>query len=293
MSIKYKAYLMLSTAVLFWSGNLIVARGLNESISAVALASGRWWLATLILMPFTWRAMKRDWPVIRQNWLIITLLGLTGVSLFNTLLYQAAHTTTSTNIALIQTTMPAMIVLIMALFMAEKHSWRAWLGVIVSVAGATLVVSRGDWQVLQSMSFVSGDLWMLLANLVYGIYSILLKKKPAISSLSLLGSSFIAGSLLLVPVFAWDIGINPLPQMTSHLAGSLLYVAIFPSIASYLAWNRGVSLIGPSLAGFFICLMPVFTGILATVFLQEGFYWYHVTGLLFIFAGFVLFQQKK
>ncbi len=288
----YNAYLLLSIAVFFWGGNVIIARALHNSISAVALSSGRWWLATLIILPFAWRHMQKDWQQIRSHWLIISILGLLGVSLFNTLLYQAAHTTTSTNIALIQTTMPAMIIIMMALFLGEKQRPRAWLGVLVSISGAALVVSRGNWQVFREWSFAAGDLWMLLANFFYGLYSILLRNKPPIHNLSLLGASFIAGSLLLVPLFIRDMSEHTLPDLTFELSASLLYVAVFPSIISYLFWNRGVELAGASLAGFFICLIPVFTAILAALFLHEQLYWYHIAGLFLILGGFLLFQLK-
>ncbi len=292
MAPHYRAYLLLSIAVFFWGGNVIIARALSHSISAVALNCGRWWLATLLILPFAWKFLKNDWLLIRRHWLLISVLGLLGVSLFNTLLYQAAHTTSSTNIALIQTTMPAMIIVMMALFFREQHHLRAWVGVLVSILGAMLVVSRGDWQVFMQWQFAAGDLWMLLANFFYGVYSILLRSKPVIHDLSLLAASFVAGSLILIPLFAWDLQQHSLPAMNLQLGASLLYVAIFPSILSYFFWNRGVALVGASLAGFFICLIPVFTAMLARIFLDEMFYWYHVAGLMMIFSGFILFQKK-
>ncbi len=287
------AYLLLTLTVFFWSGNVIVARLLHNDISAIALSTGRWWLATLILLPFTWRYMRRDLSQLKSHWPIITLLSLLGISLFNTLLYQAAHTTTSTNIALIQTTMPAMIVVLTSLLFAERTGLLASLGVAISISGALLVVSRGDIQILTAMAFTAGDLWMLLANLVYAFYSVLLRKRPNIHPLSFLGASFVIGSLLLLPFFLWDITTNPLPEISPLITGSFLYIAIFPSILSYLFWNKGVAMIGASMAGFFICLIPVFTAVLASVFLDESLYWFHLVGMLLIVSGFILFQRRQ
>ena len=287
------AYLLLTLTVLFWSGNVVIARLVHNEISAIALSTGRWWLATIFLLPFTWKYLKQDFNRIKQHWLIVTLLSLLGISLFNTLLYHAAHTTTSNNIALIQTTMPAMIVLLAVIFFGERSGLLASIGVAVSICGALLVVSRGDLQVLTSMAFTAGDLWMLLANLVYAFYSVLLRKRPDIHPMSFLGATFIIGSLLLLPLWLWDITQHPLPEMTPVLSGSFIYIAVFPSILSYLFWNRGVAMIGASMAGFFICLIPVFTAVLAAVFLHESLYWYHLAGMLLIVTGFILFQRRQ
>jgi drug/metabolite transporter (DMT)-like permease len=293
MSYNLKAYLLLTLAVLFWSGNAVIARLLHDDISAIVLSSGRWWLATLILLPFVWQQMHKDWPTLIKHWRYISFMGLLGISLFNTLLYQSAHTTTSTNIALIQTTMPAMIVILAAVLYREHAGLLAITGVFLSMTGATLVVAQGQWSILTEMDFVSGDLLMMIANLVYASYSVLLRKMPDIHASSFLGGIFIFGSLLLLPFFIWDLTLHPLPDLDSTLSASLLYLAVFPSIIAYLSWNRGVALIGASKSGFFICLIPLFTAILATLFLNENLLWYHLAGLVLIVIGFVLFQARS
>ena len=133
---------------------------------------------------------------------------------------------------------------------------------------------------------------MLLANLCYAIYSVLLRHRPPVHALSFLGISFIVGSLALVPLFAVDVVVSGLPQLTSLTISSLLYIAIFPSILAYLFWNRGVAQVGANQTGFFICLIPLFTAVLAAVFLDETLQWFHLFGLLLIVSGFVLFQRR-
>ena len=292
MTPSVKAYIFLTFTVLFWSGNVIFARLLHADISAIALATGRWWLATVFLLPFAWRYLKKDLKLITKNIGYLSLISFMGISLFNTLLYQAAHTTTSNNIALIQTTMPAMIVLLAVVFLKEQIRPMALLGVVISISGAMMVVARGDLNVLLSWDFAQGDLWMLVANLVYAIYSIMLKNRPDIHPMSFLGATFFIGSALLLPLFLWDITNNALPEISTTLVSGFFYIAIFPSILSYLFWNRGVALIGASLAGFFICLIPIFTAILAAFVLDEALSWYHLTGMLLIMAGFVFFQRR-
>jgi drug/metabolite transporter (DMT)-like permease len=293
MSHSLKAYLLLTLAVSLWSGNVVIARLLHNDISAIALSCGRWWLATLILLPFVWKYLRKDGPILFKHWRYITLMGLLGISLFNTLLYQSAQTTTSNNIALIQTTMPAMILVLAVFLYREKPGILALIGVALSISGAVMVISQGQWSVLSEMNFVSGDLLMMVANLVYAFYSVLIRKMPDIHPSSFLGGTFISGSLLLIPFFMWDLTLHPLPGVNATLTYSLLYVAIFPSIISYLFWNRGVALVGASLSGFFICLIPVFTAVLAAVFLNETLLWYHFAGLVLIVFGFVLFQSRS
>jgi drug/metabolite transporter (DMT)-like permease len=286
------AYLLLTLTTLFWAGNVVLARLLHADISAIALSFGRWSLATLLLLPFAWKHLRRDWPVLMQNWRIITVLSLLGVSAFNTLLYYSAHTTSSTNIALIQTSMPAMIVLLSALVFHERVSHIAAFGVALSIAGALLVITHGDIDMLLAWQFAPGDLLMLLANLCYAIYSVLLRHRPPVHAMSFLGISFIVGTLALVPLFVVDVTSNGLPQLTSLTVGSLFYIAIFPSILAYLFWNLGVTVVGANQTGFFICLIPVFTAVLAAVFLNEQLQWFHLLGLLLIVGGFVLFQRR-
>jgi len=293
MSHSLKAYLLLTLAVSFWSGNVVIARLLHNDISAIALSSGRWWLATLILLPFVWQHLRKDAVVLLKHWRYVTLMGFLGVTLFNTLLYQSAQTTTSNNIALIQTTMPAMIIILSVMLYREKSGILTTTGVVISISGAVLVVAQGQWSVLSGLNFVSGDLLMLVANLVYAFYSVLLRKMPDIHPSAFLGATFISGSLLLIPLFAWDLTLHPLPEINTTLTYSLLYVAIFPSITSYLLWNQGVAMIGASLSGFFICLLPIFTAVLAAVFLNETLLWYHLAGLVLIVSGFILFQTRS
>jgi len=293
MSHSLKAYLLLTLAVLFWSGNVVIARLLHNDISAIALGCGRWWLATLFLLPFVWKYLRQDVPLLLKHWRYITLMGLLGISLFNTLLYQSAQTTTSNNIALIQTTMPAMIIVLAIFLYREKPGIVALTGVALSISGSIMVVAQGQWSVLFEMNFVRGDLLMLAATLVYAFYSLLLRRMPEIHPSSFLGATFISGSLLLIPFFLWDLTLHPLPEVNSTLTYSLLYIAIFPSIISYLFWNRGVAMFVATLSGFFFCLIPIFTAVLASVFLNETLLWYHFVGLVLIVFGFALFQSRS
>ena len=286
------AYLLLGLTTLFWAGNAVLARLLHAQIGPATLAFGRWALATLILLPFAWPRLRSHRRELLRNWPIVVVLALLGVSVFNTLLYQAAHTTTSNNIALIQTTMPAMIVILAGVLFGERVGAIGVLGVVLSMLGGVIVVIRGELHALGTWAFRPGDLWMLLATLDYALYSVMLRKRPSVHPLALVGAIFLLGTLALLPVMIWEALTLGLPAPSPAIIGGLAYAAVFPSILSYLFWNRGVALVGASRAGFFICLIPVFTAALSAALLGEALEWFHLVGLGLIVAGFLVFHRR-
>lgn len=290
---KNWAYLLLILPPLFWAGNSVLARGIAELIPPVAMSFWRWAIALGILLPFTWKQFRSDWPQVRQNWRIISLIGLLGISSFNTLLYTAAHTTSAINIALTQSVMPAVIVLFSYLLFRERVSKLQLVAVLLCILGAGFIVMRGDWQRLQQLSFVSGDLLMLLAICLYALYSVMLRKRPAIHPLSFLTATFLVGVVTLLPLYLWELTTVAPLQMNWQITLSLLYVGLCPSIIAYLCWNRGIELIGANRAGLFINLIPLFASLMAVLFLNETFQGYHLYGIFFIVAGLALFNWPR
>lgn len=287
------AYLLLILAPLFWAGNVVLARGVVTFFPPIALAFWRWTLAFLFILPFTWRAVVADWPLVRQNWRPLALLGFLGISCFNTLLYVGVQTTTAINGALIQTTMPALIILISWGLYGERVRPLHWLGVALCTAGALLIVVRGDWQVLVSLSLVTGDALILLAVFLYGLYSVLLRKRPPLRPASFLATTFGMGVLLLLPFYMWELATNPMPATFNLQAiSALLYMAIGPSILAYICWNRGIELLGASKGGLFINFVPLFAAVLSILFLGEHLQWFHPAGMALIVGGMLVFQVK-
>ena len=283
-------YLLLILPPLFWAGNSVLARGVADLIPPVALSFWRWCLALLILLPLTRKQLVRDWPVIVANRGIIFILGLLGIASFNTLLYTAAHTTTAINIALTQAVMPAIILLISYLFFRDKVTRLQLSAVALCMLGAGYIVIQGDVQRLLRMQFVSGDLIMLLAVILYALYSVLLRKRPAIHPLSLLTCTFAVGTVLLLPLYLWERQSSIPLVLSGPVVASLLYVATCPSILAYLYWNRGVEEIGANRAGLYMNLIPLFASLLAVLLLDERLQSFHLIGILFICSGLLLFN---
>ena len=284
-------YLLLTVAPLCWAGNIVLARGVIEIIPPVGFAFWRWAIAFLILLPFTWYHAKRDWPAAIKGWKILVLLSVVGISAFNTLLYTAVHTTTAINGALIQTSMPALIILISLIVYQERVTVRQSIGVILCIIGASLVVLHGQIDSLLNLSFTPGDILMLFAVFLYALYSALLPKRPKIHPMSFLTYTFGIGVLGLLPIYLWEVIHYGAFAFTPNVVISILYVALFPSIVAFFCWNRGIELIGANRGGLFINLIPVFASIMAIVWLGESLQAFHILGMFLICSGMVLFNR--
>ncbi|MGD9301813.1 MAG: DMT family transporter [Desulfobacterales bacterium] len=284
-------YLLTAVAPLCWGGNIVLARGVVDIIPPVSFAFWRWTIAFLILLPFAYPAARQDWALVVKSWKIMSVLSIFGISIFNTLLYTAVHTTTAINGAMIQTTMPAVIILATLIMFKEKVTRLQILGVGICIFGAFIVILRGRWDTLLGMSFASGDVLMMGAVILYALYSALLRRRPAIHPLSFLIYTFGLGIIFLLPIYIWELARSATLTLTIQVVLSILYVALFPSILAYFCWNRGVELLGANRTGLFINLIPVFASILAIVFLGETLQAFHIIGMTLICSGMILFNR--
>jgi len=283
-------YGLLTLAALCWAGNIVVARGVIEFIPPIGFAFWRWVLASLMVVPFGIGHIARHRREILKSWRMLLLMSLLGISGFNTLLYTAVHTTTAINGALIQTTMPAVIILVSLILYRERSSAVQLFGVLLCAAGAVMIVMRGRPTLLVQLDFATGDFLIVVAVLLYALYSVLLKDRPAIHPLAFLSVTFSLGAMGLLPFYLGELLLRGPMDLDLRVAGSIAFVAVFPSIVAYFCWNRGVHLIGANRAGLFINLVPVFASALAIVFLGESIRWFHFAGLVLIFGGVLLFH---
>jgi len=296
VSIVNKSYfasglLLLTTA--FWAGNIVAGKGLSQQITPVSLAFFRWALASLIVLPLSLKSLRRDWPLVKQNWRIILLLSLLGISLFNTILYFSAHSTAATNIALIQTTMPVFVVLLSFWLFATRITRKMLVGVVLAVSGAVYVILKGQILNLRQLHFSIGDLSMVFDAFIYALYSVLLRKAPRLHPMSFLAVTFTFGTLMLLPFFIWERAVSAPLVLTPTLGLTIVYIAIFPSILAYLFWNHGVAVIGSSSTGLFACFIPIFTAVIAILFLHETLHAYHAVGLVMVIVGIALVQTAR
>jgi drug/metabolite transporter (DMT)-like permease len=280
-------------ATVLWSGNFVVARGLNQSIEPATLSLLRWCVAFLGLLPFVWREAWADRESIRRNLPSIIPMAILGVSLFNALLYTAAHTSPTLNLSLISTTGPVITVLLAHLFLHEKLTLRRMLGLVAALGGVLLLITDGDPARLAGLEFTAGDLWMALAAALFAVYSILVRRfrgvlKQRVFLLTLIGT----GIVFLLPWAVWELARFGFPDITPGMAVAILYIGLGASLAAYAMWNSAVAVIGPSLAGLIYYTLPLFSGVTAFVFLDEPMGLVHLVSGGCILGGIVLATRK-
>lgn len=285
----YTGYIFAALATIIWSGNFLIARGINEKISPVGLAFWRWTVATIVVLPFAVKPIYRNRSIIKSHFLYLLVTSVLGVSIFNTLIYMAGETSTSLNLSLISITFPVFTIILARIFLNEPITKAKVIGVFIIIFGVVLLVSKGDMGVLTSLSFAIGDLWMLLASLIFAVYSLLVKYKPEkLEPLSFLGTTFLLGLVFLAPFYFWlsdEFGLKNYDRVTLI---SILYVGIFASIIAYFLWNRSVDLIGPAKASMIYYTIPLFSGLLAFVVLGEEVMMLHFISGVCIVSGIMI-----
>ena len=286
MRINAHPFLLLTLTALFWAGNFVIGRAMKSSIPPISLAFWRWALALAILIPFSLPHLRAEWPVLRQNWRWLTVLGVLGISCFNTFVYIGLHSTTATNALIINSVIPILIVLLSRLLAATPVSRRQALGITISLSGVLTIICRANPDVILTLKINSGDAWILLAVLSWAFYTFLLRHRPAhLHPLSFLSAIVAIGLIPLSLLYAWELGQGERIELNPANITSILYVALFPSVLAFIFWNQSVREVGPNKAGLFLYLMPVFGTILSIFFLGETFYLFQLAGIGLIFSG--------
>ena len=279
------AYLVLALASLFWSGNHVLGRAIAGHVPPLGISTLRWLLPALVLGVAAREHLRRDWPLIRRHWRILLLLGLTGGSIFTVLQYVALQYTTALNMSVMNSLAPVFMLLAgTAIFFDRLHVPQV-VGIGVSFLGVIAIVTRGDFDNLAQLRFNRGDLMVVASMSVWAIYSSFLRLCPKIHWLSflvVLATISAAGTLPLFALESWS-GFTFQPTLLTAFA--IFYVAIFPSVLAFAAWNRGVALIGSNRAAPFLHLIPLYSAVLASVFLGERLMLYHAVGFAFILTG--------
>ncbi|WP_299875896.1 DMT family transporter [uncultured Cocleimonas sp.] len=287
-------YFILLLPPLFWSGNFVVGRAVADANAPLGLSFSRWMLAFFLLLPFAIKPIWQQRHIIKSHFWGITLLAVLGITGFNSIAYIALQYTTATNATLLNSFIPIFIFVISVVFFKEKITLKQVLGVLVSLLGVVAIITRLDIAVIQHLTINIGDLWMLLAALVWALYSILLKylKPKEMSAIAFLTTIIFIGSTVLYPITLWNPFNEPDIVWNGTMIKAVFYIAVFPSIVAYLAWIYGLNIIGAAKGGQFIHLMPFFGAILAVVFLGEKIQLFHLVGGCCIALGLWLSLSK-
>ena len=282
------AYLLGGLASLAWAGNTVLGRGIADHVPPMTLAWMRWTGAFLILLPFAWTHISRDWPVIRGHPWLMFFFGLTGTATFNTLAYVALTYTTANTVALLNSACPVGIVVACLVLFGDRITVRQWAGVLLSLVGVLTTITQGEPARLAVLGQSVGEVLMLIAVIVWAIYAACFRLRPNMHPLSFAAATFAIASLINLPLVGVEMALGKYPKPTLETGLALLYVAIFPSLIGYMFVNRSIELIGPSRSGALMHLLPLFAAVLSIVFLGEPPRLYHVIGFALIIAGVVL-----
>ena len=285
-------YLLLALTTLLWGGNAIASRLAVGNVSPMALTSLRWIGVALVFPVIFRRELVAYWPVIRANWLQITVMGALGFTVFNALMYVAGHYTTAINMGITQGAIPAMVMIGAWVIFRTPLGVLQIIGLMLTMLGVMLVALHGDLAELTRLAFNYGDVLMVIAGGFYAGYTLALRKRPALPGLVFFTCMAIVACLLSLALFGWEIALRQ--QLWPNWQGWLivLYVTLGPSIASQLMFMRGVELIGPARAGLFVNLVPIWSAVLGVLVLKEPFAAYHGIALLLVLGGIWIAERK-
>lgn len=286
------AYLLVALAGLCWSGNHVLGRAIAGHVPPMAISAVRWLVPALVLWPLARHHVAKDWPEVRSHWRILLFLSVIGGTLFGALQYIGLQYTTAINVSVLNSLAPVLIVAAGTIFFRDRIAVPQMLGIAVSMAGVLIIVSKGDAGNLFGLELSWGDLIILFNMGVWAVYSVYLRRRPAIHWLSFTFVLACIAAVTTLPFWLWEHAQGIVLRPTALTAGALIYVSVFPSLVAYVCWNWGVELIGANRAGVFLHLIPVYSAILASLLLGEQIRIYHIGGFVLILAGVWLAARK-
>ncbi|HWL29858.1 MAG TPA: DMT family transporter [Burkholderiaceae bacterium] len=290
--------LLLLVPPLLWAGNAVVGRYVNDLIPPITLNFFRWVLAFIILLPLGYRIFRRGSGLWRHRRLY-AVLGLLGIGLYNALQYLALHSSTPINVTLVAASMPVWMLLVGLLFFKAPIAGKQLAGAMLSIVGVLVVLSQGQWQQLLALHFVIGDLYMIIATIVWAFYSWLLAQPGDHSEVRSNWANFLLAQVGFGVLWSGAFSAGEWAVSDGHIAWSwtlalaLIYVAVGPAVVAFRCWGAGVQRVGPTIAGFFSNLTPLFAALLSSAFLGETPSAFHAVAFALIVGGIVLSSRAR
>tara|TARA_B100001029_G_scaffold160073_1_gene147842 strand:- start:57 stop:950 length:894 start_codon:yes stop_codon:yes gene_type:complete len=292
---NFLAYIFLLLTVTFWAGNFVVGKFASfYNVPPFSLNFYRWLFAWLILMPFTISEIIKKKEYIISNYKIFLVLGITSITIFNSIVYYSLNFTQVISGVLMISTIPVMIMFFSSILKIEKTNLFQIIGVILSIAGVIIIITKANFEILKSLNFNKGDITMVLAMFSWALYSTLLKRqKYELSQISLLQVVISFGLIFLIPIYFIEYQIGFRINIDMPFILILSYVVLFPGLASFILWIKGIALIGANRSGVFLHLMPIISALMAMIIFEEKFMFYHILGACFIISGILLSNKKS
>ena len=291
---NFLAYIFLLLTVTFWAGNFVVGKFASiYEVPPFSLNFYRWFFAWLILAPFTIPEIIKKNDYIISNYKLFIVLGVTSITIFNSIVYYSLNFTQVISGVLMISTIPVMIMFFSSILKIEKTNIFQVIGVILSFLGVIIIITKANFEILKNLNFNKGDITMVFAMLSWALYSTLLKKqKYEISQLSLLQVVMSFGLIFLIPIYFIEYQLGFRITLEKPFFLILSYVVLLPGLASFILWIKGISIIGANRSGVFLHLMPIMSAIMAMIIFNEKFMFYHMLGACFIITGILLSNKK-
>lgn len=279
-------YLLLTLTSLFWAGNMVMSRGLREDLPPVGLAFWRWAIALLCVLPLALPHLRSQWPLLRQAWKPLLFLGVFGIGCYNTLSYVAVQYTTATSATLLNSFIPVATLALAFVLFGRRLGRLEACGVLVSLSGVALLISRGEPASLLSLGLNIGDLWMLGAVLAWSLYTVGLQWRPAgVDPMLLLATLIVIGLLLMAPLYLWELASGRYIRVHAGSLAGILYAGVVAAFLGVLLFNRALAVVGPAVGSLFIHLQPAFAALLSIALLGEYPQGYHLAGMALVLSG--------
>ncbi len=289
---------LLTIPPLLWAGNAVVGRLVTELVPPITLNFLRWVVAFFILLPLAAWVLRRGSGLLAR-WRRFALLGLLGVGCYNALQYLALQTSTPLNVTLVAASGPFWMLIIGALFFHAPVRRRQVLGALLSICGVLVVLSRGDWQQLLQVRLVIGDLYILIATACWSWYSWLLSRPDEPESIRQDWAAFLLGQVVfglgwsgLFTALEWGLSEARIVWGWPLIA-TLAFVAVGPAVLAYRCWGLGIQQAGPTVAGFFANLTPIFAAVMSAAFIGELPHWYHGVAFALIVGGIMMSSERR
>lgn len=283
--ISRQAYVLLVFTTLIWGANAVAARLAVGEVSPMTMTGARWIICCAALWLAARAQIRQHWRALLPHWRRIVLMGTFGFTGFNALFYTAAHHTTAINIAIIQGTIPVLVMVGSFFFFRTRIGWLQAAGVAITIAGIAVVASRGEMAVLAQLAFNIGDVWMVIACLLYAGYTMGLRGRPAVPGIVFFAAMAAVAALSSLPLLAYEVATGQFIAPTAKGVALMAFVGLLPSFVTQLSFIRAVELIGPSRAGVFLNLVPIFGPLLAVIVLGEPLSPYHAVALILVLGG--------
>ena len=283
--INSRATLLLSLTMLCYASNHVIGRAVHTDMPPMGLSFWRWVCGALILLLFVAPRLGTLWPMYREHWRILALLGFLIVG-STTLVLLGLNFTTATNTSLINATQPTITALLCWVFLGDRLRGVQWLGIVIAFSGISWMLVQGDLQVFLALDFNPGDLIVLLAMCGFAAYGINIRRIPAEFHVTeSLFAIILLGLIPLVPFYLVEsVVYRPVPVSIETVL-VVFVLALLVSVLGMLMWTRGNQLIGPNRAAIYVNLLPLFGALLAVLLLGESIRTYHVVGGLLIGSG--------